>query len=355
MSHVQNVKVTRDENRWELEITAEIPHTSLEHFRAHVLKDMAKEAEIKGFRKGHVPEEALIRHVGEESLFHATAEDAVKHVIPEILAKEQANIVEAPRVSIEKLEKGKAVTFSARAPLAPEVILPDYARIAADLNKGKPAVTVTDDEHKETVTHFRRERARIERIESGTSPEKAGEEARALPEKDLPELDDAFTKTIGYDTVDAFTEKIREHLKNEKELRVKSEHRAKILDAIEKDSTVHMPQVMVEYEIADMEARFGDDLERMGKTMEHYLAETKKKREELHNEWIPSAQKRGRIRLILSRIAQKENIEPSETILTQEIERAKKHYPESSPDVLRAHIIHALRNEAVLDWLEARA
>lgn len=355
MSDAQNVKVTRDIERWELEITAEIPAASLAHFRAHVLKDMSKEAEIKGFRKGHVPEDALVRHVGEPAIFRATAEDAVKHVIPELLAKEHANIVEAPQVAIETLEAGKPVKFTARAPLAPEVTLPDYAKIASGINKKKEVVTVSDDEHKETLTHFRRERARIDKIESGVAPEKAGEEARTMEEKDLPELDDAFIKTIGYDTLDAFTEKLREHLKNEKELRAKSEHRAKILDALVEKSNIKMPAIMREYELDDMEGRFSDDLVRMGKTLENYFAEAKKTREELRKEWEPAATKRAHIRLILSHIAQKENITANEETLAKEIEIAKKHYPDSRPETLRAHIAHALRNEAVLEWLDKQA
>ncbi len=352
MSDVHNVKITRDTERWEFEIAAEIPAEALAHFRSHVLKDMAKDAEIKGFRKGHVPEDALVRHVGEAAIQRATAEDAVKHVIPELLAKEKANIVEAPQVAIETLEAGKPIKFTARAPLAPEVTLPDYAKIASGLNKKREGVTISDDEHKETLMHFRRERARIDKIESGTAPDKAGEEARALEEKDLPELDDAFIKTIGYDTMDVFTEKLREHLKNEKEMRAQSEHRAKILDALVEKADIKMPAMMREYELDDMEGRFTDDLARMGKTLENYFAEAKKTREELRKEWGEAATKRAHIRLILSNIAQKEKIEASEETLAKEIEIAKKHYPQSSPDTLRAHIAHALRNDAVLEWLE---
>lgn len=354
MSDVHNVKVTRDDERWELEISAEIPPEKIAYFRSHVLKDMGKEAEIKGFRKGHVPEDALVRHVGEPAILQATAEDAVKHVIPELLAKENANIVEAPRVAIETLEPGKPVKFVARAPLAPDVTLPDYEKIACGINAKREAVVVSDDEHKDTLTHLRRERARIDKIEAGTDHKQAAEEAHKMDEKDLPALDDAFVKTIGYDTVDVFTEKLREHLKNEKEMRAKSEHRAKILDALEKDATIKMPAILVEYELDDMEARFGDDLARMGKTFENYLTETKKTREDVRKEWTDAAKKRSHIRLILSRIAQKENIEPNAELLAHELERAQKQYPQSSPESLRSHIVHALRNESVLDWLEAR-
>jgi len=355
MSDVTQIKVSTDKDRWEIQITAEIPAESLARFRLHVLKDMARDAEIKGFRKGHVPEDALIRHIGESALLQATAEDAIKHVIPELLAKENANIVEAPKVTIASPEAGKSVSFTARAPLAPEVTLPDYKKIARELNAKREAVVVTDEEHNETLTHFRRERARIEKIETGTTPEKAAVESRSIEAKDLPQLDDAFVKSIGYETLDVFTEKLREHLKNEKEIRAKGDHHAKLLDVLAEKATIKIPAVMREYELDDMESRFADDLARTGRTFDNYLEESKKTKADLRKEWENAATKRAHIRLILSHIAKKENIEPSEEVVARELAAAQKHYPQSSPDVLRSHLAHALRNEAVLEWLDTVA
>lgn len=350
--NVENVKVTRDKERWEIEIKAEIPVGALAHFRSYTLKDLGKHAQIKGFRTGHVPEDALIRHFGEEAILRETAEHAVKDVIPELLAKENANIVDAPQVSIEPPQIGKPIVFTARAPLAPEVKLPDYKGIATKMNGKREAVSVTDDEHRETLTHFRRERARIEKIESGTAPEKAAEETRALDEKTLPELDDTFVKTLGYDDSNVFSEKLREHLQNEKTIRAQGEHRAALLEALLKDATIHFPAILRDYELDEFEARFSGDLERMGKNFDGYLKEVKKTREEVRKEWFEAADKRAKIRILLSNIAREEKIEPDEAAVQHELEHTIKRYPNALRDTLRAHIVHALRNEKVLEWLE---
>lgn len=351
MSDVTNIKTKRDDERWEVEISGEVTPDALAKFREHAIRDIGKSAQIKGFRPGHVPEETLVRHYGEDAILRAAAEDAIKHVLPEVIAKERANIVDAPQVSIGTPEAGKPLSFTARAPLAPEVMLPDYKTIVKEINAQKEPVTVSDDEHNDTLTHLRRERARTDKIEAGTQHDKAGEESRAMEEKDLPALDDAFVKTIGYDTLDVFTQKLREHLKNEKELRAKNEHRTKVIDALEKKTKIHMPAMLREYELDDMEGRFTDDLARMGKTFENYLTETKKTHEDVRKEWQNAAIARAHTRLILAHIAQKEKIEPNSSIVDQEFERAKKQYPQSSPDILRSNISHALRNEAVLEWL----
>ncbi len=355
MSGTQNVRVERDEKRWEVELNAEITADALAHYRTLALKEIGKNAQISGFRAGHIPEATLIKHFGENAILAEAAETAVKNELPELLAAQELNIVEAPRVSIETPKPNTPLAFTARAPLAPEVKLPDYHAHAKKTNANKKPVSVTDDEHKETITHLRRERARVEKIDAGTAPEQAAEESRTADEKDLPELDDEFVKTLGYDTTAVFSDKVREHLQNEKELQAKNMRRAELLETLVKEATIKFPATLTEYELDDMEARLKSDVERAGTTLEQYLSEVKKTSEQLRKEWEEAAEKRVKIRLILSEIARKEKIEPDEAHLTHEIEHAKKMYPQASPNVLHAHIAHALRNEKVLEWLEERA
>ncbi|PIR82312.1 hypothetical protein COU20_03045 [Candidatus Kaiserbacteria bacterium CG10_big_fil_rev_8_21_14_0_10_59_10] len=352
MSSATNVRTSRDTDRWEIEIRADIPTESLQMYRAEAIKEIQKTAKLDGFRPGHAPEEAIVRVYGETEVMRRAAELAVKSELPELLAKEQANIVEAPRVSIEPPESGKPLAFSARAPLAPEITLPDYKKIAKSHADAKVDVVVTDEEHGETLTHLRREKARIERIEKGVEPAKAYEEAAALDASGLPELDDEFVKSLGYENAEVFSQKVRENIKNEKELREAEKRRAAMLDELAAQSTIRYPALLREYELDDMEARIQGDLERMGRTLEQYLTDTKKTREELRAEWKEAADKRARVRLILGEIARKENIQPDEARLAHELEHAKQHYPQANVDTLRAHIAHALRNEQVIRFLE---
>ena len=56
---------------------------------------------------------------------------------------------------------------------------------------------------------------------------------------------------------------------------------------------------------------------------------------------------------IISREKRKENIEPEKDALEHEVGLARKHYKDANPEALRAHIVHAMRNEAVLKFLES--
>jgi len=352
MSEAKNIKVSRDEDRWELELRGEIPAAALERHRAHAVREFVAEAKIDGFRPGKAPESVVIKHYGEQAILEHAAEHAVKDEIPEILAKEKANIVESPRVSIEPPIVGEPLKFVARAPLAPEVELPDYKKIAAKKNAGKTEVTITDEEHAQTMTHLKREKVRVKGLEEGKDPAAAIEDARKMEEKDLPALDDEFVKSLGYESVEKFSDVVKENLKTEKELRETEKRRAALLDELVKESKIKYPAILKEYELDDMEARMAGDLERMGTTIDKYLSTVKKTIADIRKEWDKQADERAKVRLVLSEIARAEKLEPDTERLRHEIEHAKEHYPQANDAILRAHISHALRNEAVIAFLE---
>ncbi len=357
MSHdLKNVKTTRDDAAWEVEVKAEIPAEVLARYREEALKEIQKTAKLDGFRPGHAPLERIIEVYGETAIMREAAEHAIQHELPELLAAEKFLIIESPKVTTDAPVAGQSLTFTARAPLAPKVVLPDYKKIAAK----HPAVdekemAVSEKEHAEALAHLRRERARIDKMESGIEAEKAAEEARAMKEEELPALDDVFVQSLGYESAEKFTEALRMNIKTEKEMQAREKRRAAILDDLVGGSDISYPARLREYELDDMEARMKDDLTRMGTTFEAYMTQAKKTRDELRASWKDAADKRAKVRLILTEIARKENIEPDEKILAHELEHAREHYPQADPEILRVHIAHALRNDAVLKFLEATA
>lgn len=353
MAHtIKNAKLTRDEKAWEIELRGEIPAETIQKYREETLKEFQKTAKLDGFRQGHAPIERILQVYGEDTVLKHAVEHAIQHELPELLASEKTLIVESPRVTIESVEKDKPVKFTARAALPPSVELPDYKAIAQNKNSKKEEITVSDDEHKEAMMHLRRERARIDRMEAGVEPQKAQEESRALKEEELPELDETFVQSLGLESVEKFSEGLRANIRTEKELRAGEKKRAEILEELTKRSTIKYPAVLREYELDDMEARLKADLERMGGTFDAYLAQVKKTREALRSDWSEAADKRAQVRLILSEIARKENVEADKEALEREVKHAKEHVPNADPQALRAHIAHALRNEATLKFLE---
>ncbi|MEK7601861.1 MAG: trigger factor [Patescibacteria group bacterium] len=352
MSHATNIKVSRDDAAWEAEVKAEIPAAAMDTYRAEALKEIQKTAKLDGFRPGKAPEDAVLRVYGEPALLRAAAERAIQSELPEIFAAQKLLIVETPRVTTDEPVAGKPLAFTARAALAPEIKLPDYKAISTKHQAVKEDTSVTDEEHSQAMTHLRRERHRIDKIEAGTEPQKAAEESRAAEEKDLPTLDDAFVQSLGYPDAAVFSEALRKNIQNEKELRATEKRRAAILDELVKDSKISYPATLREYELDDMEERVKGDLAQIHQTFESYLTEIKKTREELRTSWKDAADKRAKVRLILAEIARKEMLEPDAAALEHELSHAKEHYKDASDDILRAHISHGMKNEMVLRFLE---
>lgn len=347
-----NIKVSRDESAWEIEIQAELPAEAVAAYRAKALKNIQREAELDGFRKGKAPEETIVRVYGEGAIMRAAAQEAIEAEIPELLAKQDVAIVDTPRVSTSEPESGKPLSFTVRAALAPDIQLAEYKKISDKHKAIQDDTDVTDKEHEDALVHLRRERHRIEKVEAGTEPAKAAEESRAVEVKDLPELDDAFVQSLGYPDVATFTGAVRTNLSQEKKLRAQEKKRAAILDELAASSSIHYPKALLDYELDDMEARLADDLARIGQTMDTYLTQSKKTREDLRKDWKEGADKRAKVRLILGKIAQLEKIEPDEKDVEHELHHAKEHYPQANPSSLRAHISHMMRNEMVLRFLE---
>ncbi len=354
MNHtLTNTKVTRDEKAWEVEIVAEIPAEVLATYRERALKSIQKEAKLDGFRPGKAPLDRILAIYGETAVMREAAQQAIQGELPEFLASEKLLIVESPRVTTDTPEAGKSLKFTARAPLAPHIELSDYKKLRdTHPTVAESETAVSDEEHKSAMTHLRRERARIEKIEAGTESEKATEESRSMKEEELPHLDDAFVQSLGYETAEKFSEALRANIKTEKEMQAREKRRAALLDTLVKDSKISYPTSLREYELDDMEARVKDDLARAGQTFEGYLEQTKKTREQIRAEWNDAADKRAKVRLILTDIARKEGIEPDEKALEHELEHAKKRYPQADPIAMRAHIAHAMRNDATLRFLE---
>src|SRR4029077_11845411 len=112
------------------------------------------------------------------------------------------------------------------------------------------------------------------------------------------------------ESAEKFSEALRTNIKTEKEMQAREKRRATLLDELVKESDIKYPAALREYELDDMEARMKEDVSRLGMTFEAYLAQTKKTREQIRADWKDTADKRAKVRLLLTEIARKEQVEP---------------------------------------------
>lgn len=369
-----------DGEQSEVIITGEIPFSELEKARSAAIKKLGKDVELDGFRKGHVPEDILVKHVGEAAILSEMAERTLAHIYPHILEAHKIDAIGYPQINVTKLAPGNPFAFTATVAVLPEITLPDYKALAATTNKGKEEAEVTDADIDKQVEEIMRKKMSYDRLQANAAKEAEAkdnetdnlESATELPtpeseaKKDeaefdpetapLPELTDDYVKELGqpgqFTDVTDFKAKVREHLEIEKKREVDANHRAKLTDTIIDASTLTLPKVLIDSELNQMFAQMQEDLTKAGLKFEDYLGHIKKSKEDLEKEWAPAAEKRAKLQLILNEIAKQEEITPDEKAVAEQVTQLKEQHKDADEARVRVYVESVLTNEAVLKMLE---
>jgi len=180
----------------------------------------------------------------------------------------------------------------------------------------------------------------------------------SVKERDLPELNDEFAKSLGnFSGLEDLSNKIGENIKAEKERKEKERIRVKIIETIGEKSSADIPEVMIEKELDNMVAEFKEQISQSGLSFEDYLKKSGKSEEEIRKDWKERARKRILTSLVLQEIAKREKIEVSD----QEVENEANAYlnrfkgPKEQlpgPEKLKLYIKDVIQNEKVFKFLE---
>jgi len=332
-----------------VEISVSVSEKTIEPLFKDALRDIAKTLDIPGFRKGKVPENIALDRVGEMNVLLEASELAIQKALSEIIEKEKIKIVGNPDVSIKKLAPKNPLEFSAKISVFPEIDLADYKKIAKEANsKPKESLELSEKEIDDVIKEIRQRSAHAELDKKGL-PHKETE----LEEKDLPEINDDFVKTLGdFKDVADFRAKIKENILKEKEQRASEKKRADIFEKLISESKMDLPEVLVQNEIDRMILQFKSEISSAGISYEDYLKHINKKEEDIKNEWRKDAEKRASIQLILSEIAEKEKLSPESETIRKETEKLLILHKDADPLRARAYIKMMLENEMVIKFLE---
>jgi FKBP-type peptidyl-prolyl cis-trans isomerase (trigger factor) len=342
-----NIK-NKEEKNSQLTLEIEVKKDYVGGFKSSALKNLGKDVEVKGFRKGSVPENILIENIGEMKLWEEQSYQALHEIMPEVVEGEKVEALTSPQISVTKIAPGADLEFKAVFPLMPKVELADYKKIATDI-KIEDKVEVTDKEIEDYIEYIRKNRAEAEYVQKKTN----GEEVDEKEKENLPEITDEFVKTLGeFKNVADFKKQLTENLQKEKEASVKNKRRTEIIEKVIEESKVELPDIIIEEEKNRMLEQYKADIERMGIKFEDYIKELKKSEEDLKKEWNTDATKRAKMNLILPNIAKEEKITADQEKLEKELKHITEHHKEISDHQARHYLSHVLTNEAVFEFLE---
>jgi trigger factor len=153
---------------------------------------------------------------------------------------------------------------------------------------------------------------------------------KELREKILPAADDAFAQNMGeYADLAALRLEIDERLHRNALDRARHEFADKIIEYAVANSTIELPDVLVDQEVEVMHDEFRTSLIRQGIGEAAYLKATGQTEADLHAEFRPRAEHRTKVLLVLSKIADAEGIDVPEAEVEGQVEMARARYQDA--------------------------
>ncbi len=359
------------------EVSVSIEATEVNKRIDKILNEYKDRIFIPGFRKGFIPREVILKKLGKG--FEAMAvQELIEEAVQQIVKEKNFHLAGETKISDLELAPDKSLHFTALLEIFPEFDLKEYKEIPVTEPKitgfeqefekrvralqekcaiyrsvGKPAErgnilimdyeVFSDEEQLEKVSAYRfrlgdeNNLAELNEgllgIERGESrevrvripdehPEEriAGREVtfkilvRDVKEEELPELDEDFAKNLGYESLEKMGEEIKESILDSwAEIKFQAIQR-QIEEFLLREHNFEPPVSMVERICGQL------------------IAENKlEDNEEVREKILPIATRRAKLWIIISRIAEKENLSPTNeeiekflsTLSLSDAERAK--------------------------------
>lgn len=171
----------------------------------------------------------------------------------------------------------------------------------------------------------------------------------AVKEKKLPELDDTFAESWGYENAASVRETMKKSmLKVENDLH-KSATEKKLLDKLVKQVDFELPPSFVDTEVFFLINDLAERMERVGKS----IATTKEDLDKLREEMRPQGEERAREKIVLLAIAKKENLDVKPEEVAREVYRGSRKigvdYKEYFAKMQDSGLIFKLRENMLCD------
>lgn len=152
-------------------------------------------------------------------------------------------------------------------------------------------------------------------------------DVKKVETKELPELDDDFAQDVSeFDTLVEYKEDIKKNLTERKEREARTAKENAAVDKAIENAQMEIPDAMIETQISQMLDDFSRRMQSQGLTMEQYMQFTGMTADKMREEMKPQALKRIQTRLVLEKIAETENIQPSEEEVNEEIGKMAEMY-----------------------------
>lgn len=227
--------------------TLSIPKETVAREYQNVLQDAIKTAEVSGFRKGKAPAQIVEEKIGKQKLYT----EVLKHVLPEAYTQKvkelQLKPIANPKIEPQNLDEGKDWSLTVTIAEKPQFSLGNYRKSVSDA-LASTKIWVPG------------------KAEPSPQP---GESEQSKNSHTQPSTDEKLTKVF-----------------------------VGLLSSI----PITLPEILVEDALTHSLSHLIDQLQRLGLTLDQYLASLGKTSQQLHAEYRGRAEEELKLELILNEI-----------------------------------------------------
>ena len=363
-------------------LTVEVPFEELKPSLDKAYKTIAQQINIPGFRRGKVPPMVIDRQVGRGAILDQAINDALPQLYIQALQDNDLQPLAQPEIEVTRLEDNESLEFTAEVDVKPEITLPAYDDLAAQVDD----VTVSDDDVDEQVAALRERFATLVDVErpaadgdfvvidlvaqqdgetvegaeltgmsykvgrggmldgldealAGMSADEektftsqlvggdlVGQDVEVtvkvtkVQEQELPDLDDEFAQLASeFDTADELTADVRERLGRGKRLEQAAAARDAVLEALLERVDVPLPETVVTDELNSRRSNIEQQLAYAGITLEKYLEDEGQTEEEFEADLERRVHDAVVAQLLLDEVASKEELGVDQDELQQHL------------------------------------
>ncbi|WP_341229575.1 trigger factor [Nocardioides salarius] len=399
-------------------LTVEVPFEELKPSLDAAYKAIAQQINVPGFRRGKVPPMVIDRQVGRGAVLDQAINDALPKKYMEALQENSLEPLAQPEIEVTRLEDNDLVEFTAEVDVKPQIELPAYEGLEAQVDD----IEISDEDVDEQVQSLRERFGTLADVERAAAEgdfvvldlkamkdgevlegaevtgmsyqvgkggmidglddalvgmkagddktftsqlvggELVGEEVEVavsvsqVQEQELPELDDEFAQLASeFDTSEELVADVRSRLGNGKRLEQAAEARDAVLEALLEKISVPLPETMVTDELNARRQNIEQQLMMAGITMEKYLEDEEQTQEEFEAELDRRVRDAVAAQFLLDEIAKKEELGVDQQELSQHLIRRAQQSGQDPQEFANHMFEHNHIPELVQEILRGKA
>jgi trigger factor len=149
-------------DKHKVKLTVEVPPEQFGKDLDRTYRKIAQQVRIPGFRRGKVPRRIIDAQIGRDTVLSEFLEDAVPGYYREAVREHELAPIADPDISLEQVEEGKALVFTATVEVRPRVKLEESVYKGIKVKRASTAVS--DGEVDELVDRLRERFAELEPV-----------------------------------------------------------------------------------------------------------------------------------------------------------------------------------------------